>query len=152
MVTGVHGVRGAVKIALETEFIERFGKGLELRIGNEKYRSAGYRIQKSQLILQLHGLEDREAAKLLVGSRVFGESELVVELDERSFMVEELIGLRVVDQNGNELGILDAVLPAPAHDVYQVGDILIPAVREFVLDVDLESKVMRVNIIPGMLE
>lgn len=150
--TGVHGVQGAVKVAPETEFIERFDKGLELRIGTENYRSAGYRLQKSHLILRLQGLEDREVAKTLVGSRVFGESELEVELDDRSFIVEELVGLQVVDQNGKVLGTLDAVLPAPAHDVYQVGNVLIPAVREFVLEVDLEAKVMRVNIIPGMVE
>lgn len=148
----MHGIKGAVKVNPETEFIKRFDVGMILRIGSQNYRSAGYRLQRRHLIVHLEGLSDREIAQSLVGSRVFGESEIEVELDDRTFMVEELVGLQVVDQTGKLLGTVDAVLPAPAHDVYQVGKILIPAVREFVQEVDLDAKLMRVNIIPGMVE
>ena len=74
------------------------------------------------------------------------------ELDDDEFLSQDLIGLKVVTTDGKELGEVEDVVVMPAHDVIQVGELLIPAVLEFIKDVDLDSGVMTVQLIPGMLD
>jgi 16S rRNA processing protein RimM len=72
------------------------------------------------------------------------------DLEDDEYLVEDLLGCRVVTEAGEDLGVLDEVEPMPAQDVYRVGEIRIPAVKEFVREIDLENKVITVRLIPGM--
>ena len=72
------------------------------------------------------------------------------EADEDEFLVEDLIGLRVLDENGDDLGEVDDVIVNPAHETLVVGEILIPFVEQFVDAVDFDEEIVRVRLIPGM--
>ena len=73
-------------------------------------------------------------------------------MEENEFFTEDLIGLKVVTTDGQELGVVDDVLGAPAQDILVIGEVMIPAVKEFVKEVDLEAGLIRVELIPGFLD
>ena len=74
----------------------------------------------------------------------------VPELDEDEYFTEDLLDLEVFTTSGEKLGVVDDVLPYPAHDTLQVGEILIPVVKQFVKKIDLEEGRIEVELIPGM--
>jgi 16S rRNA processing protein RimM len=78
------------------------------------------------------------------------------KLPRGRYYVHDVVGLRVVDQQGTELGTLREVLKLPAHDVYVVArgekEFMIPAVKEFVLEINPAERFVRVRLIEGMAE
>jgi len=100
-----------------------------------------------------HGTDELAAAK---NARVVVREEDRYPLDEREHYVDDLIGMRVVDVSGCVLGRLRAVYRTAAHDVYEVVDehdreILVPAVKERVLDIDVANNVVTIDP-EGLLE
>jgi 16S rRNA processing protein RimM len=85
----------------------------------------------------------------MIGSDVFAD-DLDVVLEEGEYRVEDLIGLEVFDTEGKLLGTLDEVIAAPAHDIYRVGEALVPAVSEFVKEIDAPGGKVVIAPIPGM--
>lgn len=79
------------------------------------------------------------------------EAEGRPELEEDQFLTEDLLDLEVYTEDGQLLGTVDEVLNNPAHDILVVGELMIPVVKEFVLDVDLDEEKITVRLIPGML-
>ena len=71
-------------------------------------------------------------------------------MEEDEYLLEDLIGLKVVTVEGEELGVVDAIEDYPAHEILLVGEIMIPLVDEFIKDIDLEDGVMTVKLIYGM--
>jgi 16S rRNA processing protein RimM len=71
-----------------------------------------------------------------------------------TYFVDDLIGLAVRTEDGERVGVLKEVMHMPAHDVYAIEtggeDVLLPAVREFVLGVDLQARTLTVKLIEGM--
>jgi 16S rRNA processing protein RimM len=149
-IVGPHGVRGAVRIDLLTDFPERFQKGARVWIGDREAVVLSASFHQGQARVQFQGLTTIDEAEGLRWEYVTVAADERPELEEGEFLARDLLGLRVFTPEGRELGTLDAVLPYPAHDVWKVGEILIPAVREFVLDVDLQAKRITVRLIPGM--
>jgi 16S rRNA processing protein RimM len=102
--------------------------------------------------MKLEGVNDKTAADALQWEYL---EAIVTErpvLEEDEFFVEDLIGLRVVSEDGRELGKIDDIVPNPAHDILQVGAVLIPVVKEFVKEIDLEAGVVTVHLIPGLAD
>ena len=81
--------------------------------------------------------------------------ENAVELDEDENFIADLIGLKVIDEDGNNLGTLTEVLQTGANDVYVVTEndkeILIPAIKQCVLEVNLEEGIMKVHLLEGLV-
>ena len=80
-----------------------------------------------------------------------------MKLKEKEYFIADLIGLSVISDEGEELGELSDVLSTGANDVYVVEkentkDLLIPAIRECIRNVDLEQRVMTVHLLPGLRE
>ncbi len=99
--------------------------------------------------------QDRTAADALVGLLVMIPQEETIDLPAGTFFVHQLIGFRAVDEQGAPLGTLKDVLRFPAHDVYVIGtegngEILVPAVREFVRHVDTGTRTLTIREIEGM--
>jgi 16S rRNA processing protein RimM len=104
----------------------------------------------------LTGVDTRNEAEKLVGSFLFVSAGERVPLASGSYFVDQIIGLRVVSDDGTVVGVVKQVLKLPAQDVYVVEkrgeEIMIPAVREFVLRIDLQEGVMVVKLIEGLAE
>ncbi len=145
-VSGVFGIRGAVKVYPLTEFDDRFDAGSELHLEGVA-RTVEWRQQAAgALVLKLSGLDDRTAAERLRGTYVEVPEEDRRILGAGAWYVDQLLGLRVRSESGRELGTLVEVLERPANDVWVVrgegaaaAETLVPATREAVLSVDLPA-------------
>lgn len=162
-ITGVHGLRGEVKVELYTDFPERFAPGETLLLGVDldEIEVVGVRPHKQNLLVQFDGVTDRTAAESLRNLWLFVRETDAAELEEGVYWIHDIIGLRVVEENGSALGVITDVLTTGANDVYvvrpQAGqspaqDVLLPAIADVVRAVDLAQGVMTVHLLPGLLD
>lgn len=105
---------------------------------------------KTLVRVWLEGIRSVEEAAPLVGELLYVPEEDLPPLEEDEYMVRDLIGLEVYDEGGRRLGVVEEVIEAPAHDLYRVGKAMVPAVKEFILSIDLETKRMVIRPIPGL--
>ena len=107
-------------------------------------------------ILKLIGIEDRDAAAKLVRSSVWIPSEKMKKLPEGEYYWRELIGLRVVTEEGRSLGRIESVFPTGSNDVYVCRaaekEILLPAIGEVVRKIDTDHGIMIVRLLEGLTE
>ena len=118
----------------------------------ENTRTAGQTV-----LFKFRGVDSRETAEALRGQHLMIPENEVYPLPEGSYYYFQLKGLSVYDQERGYLGILQDILETGANDVYSIkseenGEILIPAIKEVVLRVDLEKKEMRIKLLAGLLD
>jgi len=150
-IVGAFGLKGEVKVDPLTDFWERFQKGTRLRLKDNWVTVESYREHKNRPMLKLSGVNDATAAEKLQWEYLEAIIADAPELDDDEYLTEDLIGMKVVTTEGKELGEVDDVIGNPAHDILQIGEILIPVVKEFIKDIDLDKEVITVQLIPGML-
>lgn len=155
-IVGVHGVRGEVRVSIETDDPERFAILRRVYLGDERrrFRVQGTRLHKGQALVKLVGVNDRDAADTLRGQWVYVAMEDALPLAEGEYYQHQIMGLLVVTDAGEELGRVAEILETGANDVYvvrgRVGELLLPAVDEVVLSVDLEAGRMTVHVPEGL--
>lgn len=147
-----HGVRGELKILPWTddaEFLKRFKT---FYINEQPYRVKSAFVHKGCLIAGLEGIDDVNAAMTFKGRTVYFARK-DAKLPKGQFFLSDVMGARVVAEDGTEVGTLTDVIENPTQNVYVVtGDTehLIPAVPEFILNTDVEHGVITVHLIEGM--
>lgn len=149
-IVGAHGLKGQVKVELLTSFVDRFQQGARLRLRGEWVEIKAAQLHQNRLLLRLVGVDNRDAAEALQWEYLEGKPE-EVELEEDEYVTDDLLGLEVVTIDGKSLGVVDEILPMPAQDVLVVGQIMIPTVKQFVREIDLDQGKITVELIPGML-
>lgn len=159
-ITSPHGVKGEVRVYPLTDFPERFTRLRKVLLGPDA-RPVGIRCRgavKNLIILQIEGVEDRDQAdKLRLQYLQVPKSE-VHPLPEGHYYVFDLVGLDVVDPDGQPIGKLVGVdSSSPAHDNYVVETAprkryMVPAVKTFVKEINLEKGHVVIQPIPGLLE
>jgi 16S rRNA processing protein RimM len=106
--------------------------------------------------LRLEGVTDRNAAAALTGLFLFIDVQHRLRPTKGSYFVDDIVGMTVLDQEGVVRGVVTEVMKLPAQDVYVVNDgvrsFMVPAVKEFILSVDVAGRRMRVKLIDGMME
>jgi len=109
---------------------------------------------KDFFILQLRGVDDRDAAERLRGSSVWISSEKIVKLPDGEYYWSEIIGLQVLTEEDQILGRIEAVFPTGSNDVYVCRgggrEILLPAIEEVVRKIDTDRGVMVVRLLKGL--
>ncbi|MDQ2986554.1 MAG: ribosome maturation factor RimM [Armatimonadota bacterium] len=150
-VVGVFGLKGILKIWPDTDFPQRFDEGQTVFIDGTAYKILETRWHKQQVRIRVEGITKIDQGEALIGNDVAVPSDDTPELQEDEYMVADLLGLEVFDEGGKHLGTLEDVHRG-AQDLYQVGSTLIPAVKEFVLEVDIAGKRMVVRPIQGMFD
>ena len=99
-----------------------------------------------------------EEAEKLKGADLFVSREDAIPLEEGEYFVADLIGLSIEDEDGREIGTLKDVISAPANDVYVMQhlerdkEVLLPAIKQCILNVDMERRVMTVHLLDGLLD
>lgn len=156
-IVAAHGIRGEVSAYPETDFPERLRAGREVYVAGVAAarwsRIAAVRTGKPpKLLLRLDGVDDRDAAEALRGAELQVAAADLPPLPEGRYYLHQIVGLRVLTEDGRELGKVDDVLQNAANDVYVVGQYLIPALREVVREVDLAGGRMVVRPLPGLLD
>lgn len=155
-VVGVFGIRGELKVRLETDFPDRFAKLNKVCLRPPSAQPALYeiesaRLHKTQVLLKLKGVNSIERAQTLRGCRVQIPRSDAVPLPKNSYYAADIVGMEVVTRDGKALGRLDKVLQYPAHDLFQVGEVLIPAVKEMVIEMDTANRRIVVVLPEGLL-
>ncbi len=157
-IVGPHGVRGEIKVKPLTDFPQRFAPGSLLYLGEETFQRevVASRPHRGMLLIKLSGLSDRNAVEHLRGSYLFIAREEAMPLEEDEYYEDELVGLMVETMEGELLGELVEIMWTGANEVYIVqgprGEALIPAIAQVVQEVDLEAGVMRVSLLPGLVD
>ncbi len=152
-IVNTHGIRGEVRIEVwldSPQFLKSF-KRLYTDAGQE-LRVVSARVHKGFVIARFEGTEDVNAA-MAFKSRTVSIRREDARLPKGAFFLQDIIGARVVDEDGNEVGILTDVMETPASAVYIVkgeSEHLIPAVPEFIRKTDAEAGVVTVHMIEGM--
>ncbi|MEA2553090.1 MAG: rRNA processing protein RimM [Fimbriimonadaceae bacterium] len=149
-IVGAFGLKGEVKVDTLTDFDQRFQKGSRVRLKGDWATIESVRIHKGRPLVKFAGVDDASAAESLRWQYLEAPALAPEALEDDEYLVDDLVGMKVVTVEGEELGLVDKVLSYPAHDILQVGDLLIPLVKEFVKEVDLEGEIIRVQLIPGM--
>lgn len=151
-IVNTHGVRGEVRIepwADDASFLTRFKR---FYMDGQPVKVRSCRVHKAMCIALLDGIDDVNAAMALKGKVLFIDRN-DAKLPKGTVFIQDILGAKVVDEDGKELGVLKEVLPAPAASVYVVQgerEILIPDVPAFILDKDADNGVVTVRLIEGM--
>ena len=172
VITTTHGVRGEVKVYPTTD-PERFPEldYVLLDTGREKRKLEIEKVRffKNLVILKFKGIDNindiemykqrelwipREEGQDL--ENLFVTRENAVKLKKNEYFIADLIGMKVVLEDGSSFGTLTDVMETGANDVYVVEngegeEILLPAIRECILDVDVDKNVMTIHLMKGLI-
>jgi 16S rRNA processing protein RimM len=160
VISSTHGIRGEVKVFPTTDDLERFRslKQIFLDTGKEhiELEVEGVKFFKQQAILKFKGFDNINDIEKYKGKDLLVTRENAVKLKEGEFFIYDLIGSQVVTEEGSILGELIEIMTTGANDVYIVKtpegkEILLPYIKECILDIDLTNKVIKAHIMPGLL-
>jgi 16S rRNA processing protein RimM len=153
-----HGVRGELKCRIVTDFPrQRFKRGNSVLVAGAAYTIESARVQAPNVLLKLREVPDRTAADALRGKDVQIRAEDAVSLPKGQFFWHQVIGLQVEDASTHAvLGRVSDILETGANDVYVVRsdagrEILVPAIKDVVKDIDPTAGRMLIQPLPGML-
>ncbi|HIX15400.1 MAG TPA: ribosome maturation factor RimM [Candidatus Hungatella pullicola] len=161
VISSTHGIRGEVKVFPTTDDAERFLDLEEviLDAGREQITLKIERVKffKNMVILKFKGYDNINDIERYKGRDLLITREQAVELGPDENFIVDLIGLLVVTDQGEELGTLTDVIKTGANDVYQVKlpsgkEVLLPAIKECILSVDLEKGMVTVHVMDGLLD
>lgn len=159
VITKAHGLRGEVKVFPTTPDPSRFLELEELILDAPKQerrlRIRSVKFFKQFVILGFEGMDRIEDVEKLRGCPLLVERKDAIPLGEGEYYVADMIGIEVRAEDGRVLGTLRDVLETGANDVYAVAregqkDLLIPAIRQCVLDIRPEEGYMTVRLLPGL--
>lgn len=158
VIANTHGVRGEVKVYPTTDDVNRFKKLKEIYMGEEKapLHIQSVKFQKNMVILGFKEYTSLNEVEGLRNKELFVDRAHAVKLQKDEYFISDLIGLKVVTDEGADLGELTDVMTTGANDVYVVKttdgkEVLLPAIKECVLKVDMNERVMSVHIMEGLL-
>ncbi|MGM0396837.1 MAG: ribosome maturation factor RimM [Bacillota bacterium] len=158
-ITGTHGIKGDVKVYPLTSSTDRFFDLKKAYIGEDKIelQLQNIKLHKGMVLLQFKGLEDINKVLGLKDQYIYVDEEDKVVLPEDHYFISDLVGCKVYDKNESFIGTITDVIQNSANDVYVVTDDdsrnhLIPAVKAFILLVDVNQKKIIVDPIEGMIE
>ncbi|HNW58414.1 MAG TPA: ribosome maturation factor RimM [bacterium] len=160
-ITRPHGVRGALRVTPMTDDPGRFHKLKQVWFSRDETTRTPFTIVRVQLqpdgvLLTVAGIDDRNMAEAWREAWVEIPGSEVMPLPEGKHYLFEIIGVQVVTEEGTALGQVVDILRNPAHDVYVVRgeerEFLIPAVPEFIRQIDSETGLMIIHVVDGLLD
>lgn len=161
IVTSTHGLKGEVKVFPTTDDPRRFKRLKEVIADTGKERVSleveGVKFFKQFVILKFKGLEDIETVEKYRRASLYVTRQNAVRLKQDEYFVADLIGLKVQNEDGTEIGILKDVIETGANDVYEIDlndgrQLLLPAIKQCVLEVGVEAGFIKIHILKGLLD
>ncbi|MEY8352213.1 ribosome maturation factor RimM [Lachnospiraceae bacterium 54-53] len=161
IISSTHGVKGEVKVYPTTDDAGRFNdlKHVILDTGREhvELEIQGVKFFKNMIILKFKGYDSINEIEKYRGKDLLITRDQAVELGPDENFIVDLIGLSVVTEEGTAFGTLTDVIKTGANDVYEVTtaegkEVLLPAIKDCVLKVDLEGGTVTVRIMDGLLD
>jgi 16S rRNA processing protein RimM len=154
-----HGVRGEILMSVWTEYPERLVPGAMVYVGDGQIpvHIRSVRWHRDDMLIAFEGYLTRETVGLFRNQILMVHAADLPPLEDGEFYLHQLIGMIVVDdQAGTILGAITEIIETGANDVYIVrnesgSEILLPAIDPVILDIDIEKRMIRVHILPGLL-
>ena len=156
-IVNTQGIKGEVRVIPTTDDINRFKKLKEIYIfirGNlDLYEIEGVRFHKQFVLLKLKGIDSINEAELLKNTEIKIPKELAIPCEKDEYYISDLYGMKVL-AGEEEIGIIEDIIFTGANDVYVVkskdSEILIPAIKQCILDVNVKEKIMKVHLLEGL--
>ncbi len=153
-----HGLKGDLLMEILTDFPERIKTGQVLYVGSEHQPLSirGIRGHSSGLIISFPGIDTPEQAAELRNQLAFVRADEIPPLPDGEFYQHQLLGLRVVSEDGQQLGKIEGIIETGANDVFIVrqlnnAELLLPNISDVVLDVNLAQGEIQVHLLPGLM-
>lgn len=157
-----HGIKGEVKVYPTTDSPLRFNEITHVRLVQQGRDLGDHKIEqvkyfKDTVILRFAKYSDINEVESLKGAELYIPRSEGAELNEGEYYIADIIGMEVVTDDGMRLGRIKDVMETGANDVYVVErdggrDLLIPAIKQCILDTDIDANVMSVHLLDGLLE
>ncbi len=156
-VLGPWGIRGDVRVLSLTDFPERFQRGSHLKLNGREVVVEGSRSLRGDLmVVKFRGVDTRNAAEEIKGADLTIPESGMQALSPGEFYRYQLLGLTVWSAEGQRIGVVKDILPTGSNDVFLVqGDTkeyVIPYISDIVREIDVETKRMVIDVVPGLLE
>ena len=160
VITSTHGVRGEVKVFPTTDDVKRFKKLKEVILDTGKEQKTleieGVKFFKQFVILKFKGIDNINDVEKYRQKSLYVTRENAVRLRRNEYFIADLMGLTVRNEEEEEIGILREVLETGANDVYVIDlkdgrELLLPAIKDCVLHVDIEAGYIKIHILDGLL-
>ena len=161
VITSTHGVRGEVKVFPTTDDMNRFKKLktviLDTKKGHKTLNVESVKFFKNMVILKFKGYDNINDVEMWRQMDLLITRDQAVKLSPDENFIVDLIGLTVMTDEGEMLGVMQDVLQTGANDVYIVKmasgkEVLLPAIKDCILNVDLEKGEMLVHVLDGLLD
>ena len=161
IITSTHGVKGEVKVYPTTDDVRRFKKLKDIIIDTGKEHVAleleSVKFFKQMVILKFKGIDTLNDVEKYRQKSLYVTRANAVRLRKDEYFIADLIGLKVVDEDNKELGTLEDVMLTGANDVYVISllngkELLLPAIKQCILNVDMENQCMQVHVLDGLIE
>lgn len=161
IISSTHGIKGEVKIFPTTDDINRFKKLKEVLLDTGKEQLCleveSVKFFKQFAIVKFKGYDNINDIEKYKGKSLFVTRENAVKLRKDEYFIADLIGVRIISDDGSLEGRLRDVLETGANDVYVIDladgrELLLPAIKECILDVNLEADLMKIHVLDGLLE
>lgn len=161
-IVNVQGLKGELRVYPLTDYKERFEE-LEWvyveNCGEEKFYIEKVKYKNQLVILKLKGIDDRNTAEKYKERYLVIDREHTRPLPEDTYLIADLIGLKVYSDEGQFVGTIKDVIQSTGQDLYEVIDaqnpqkgILIPAVDAFIQEVNIDKGFVQVKLIEGLIE
>jgi len=173
IITSTHGLRGEVKVYPTTDDVKRFKRLREAilmpPVEKQEYtpenvaaaaccKIESVKFFKQFVLLKFEGMDRIEDVEKYQKYSLLVPRKDAVRLKKDEYFIADLIGLTVQDEDGTEIGVLRDVMETGANDVYVITlngsgkELLLPAIKQCVLEVDVAAGFIRVHILDGLLE
>ena len=157
-ITAPVGIKGEIRVFPYTDRKSRFSDIEKVFVGEDgtQYSIEKVRYDKDLVILKFKEVRDRNTSETLRGKYLYLYKGQYL-LDEDSFFVDELLGCTVFSDDGEELGSLTEVINNAIQDIYVVKksdgkSFMVPAVKEFIKSIDVNSKRITIHLIDGLVD
>ncbi|MCM1119092.1 MAG: ribosome maturation factor RimM [bacterium] len=160
IITSPHGVKGEAKVFPTTDDVKRFKRLKEVLLDSGRERITleieGVKFYKQMAILKFKGIDTPEDVAKYRQAGLYVTRENAVKLGKDEYFIADLIGMVAVNEDGQCIGSIEDVMQTGANDVYVIRmtdgrELLLPAIRQCILDVDLQSQQMKVHILEGLV-
>lgn len=160
VISSTHGVRGEVKVFPTTDDIQRFKKLKEVILDTGKeYKTLNIqsvKFFKNMVILKFKEFDNINDIEIYKGKSLYVTRKNAVKLQKDEYFIADLIGMQAVSEDGTLKGTIEDVIETGANDVYAIRledgrELLLPAIKQCILQVNLDEQILTFHLLEGLL-
>lgn len=160
-IVNTFGVKGFVKVNPFTDDMTRFEKLKTVYVVKNKNMTEieieEVKYHKNMVLLKFKGIKDMNSAERIKGCFLKIHRKDAIELPEDTYFIADILGSDVITDNGEHLGKVDDIYSTGSKDIYVVKNelgkqILLPSIKEVILDIDIEKQIVTVHLLKGLVD